>query len=299
MNPPNHDRPMLGIMLMILGMMVIPLLDIFAKMLAAQYPVLQITWGRFIFNVIWLIPILIWRKEKWWVMPKHPWIQIFRGLCLLSSTFFFFLSIKTNPIPNSLALLFVSPLIVTLLSPYILGEKFGLKRLLATLFGFVGVLIVLQPNSDEFQPTLLYALIAGLSYALYILVTRKVSTSSSPLMTLFYTAVVGTVAITPWVPMIWVPADSEAIMLFAAIGLIAATGHFLVILSCQYAPASLVAPFNYTEIIVATMLSYLFFDYLPNAIVWLGIAIICASGIYISLREVKQQRRNKPAALRR
>ena len=290
---------MLGILLMILGMIVIPLLDVFAKILAAQYPVLQVTWGRFVFNVIWLIPFIIWQKEKWWAMPKHPWIQIFRGLCLLSSTFFFFLSIKTNPIPNALALLFVSPLIVTLLSPFILGEKFGLKRLLATLFGFIGVLIVLQPNSDQFQPSLLFALIAGLSYALYILVTRKISTSSSPLMTLFYTAVVGTVAITPWVPMIWVPPDSEAVLLFAAIGLIAATGHFLVILSCRYAPASLVSPFNYTEIIVATMLSYLFFDYLPNAIVWLGIAIICVSGIYISLREIKQQRRNKPAAIRR
>jgi drug/metabolite transporter (DMT)-like permease len=299
MNQPNQDHPMLGIGLMIIGMMVIPIMDILAKMLAAQFPVLQIVWGRFIFNVVWLIPFLIWRKEKWWVVPKHPWIQIFRGLCLLSSTFFFFLCIKSNPIPNALALLFVSPLIVTLLSPFVLGETFGLRRLLATLFGFIGVLIVLQPNSDEFQPSLLFGLIAGLSYALYILVTRKVSTTSSPLMTLFYTALVGTVAITPWIPLVWVPIDSEALLLFAAIGLIAATGHFLVILSCQYAPASLVAPFNYTEIIVATMLSYLFFDYLPNAVAWLGIAIICVSGIYISLREISQRRRNRPAALRR
>jgi drug/metabolite transporter (DMT)-like permease len=298
MNQPNHDRPILGILLMIMGMMIIPLMDIFAKMLATQYPVLQITWGRFIFNAIWLIPFLIWQKEKWWATPKHPWIHVFRGLCLLSSTFFFFLSIKTNPIPNALALLFISPLIVTILSPFILGEKFRIRRLLATLFGFFGVLIVLQPNSDEFQPSLLYAVIAGLSYALYIVVTRKVSTSSSPLMTLFYTAVVGTVAITPWVPMIWVPVDNESILLFAAIGLIAATGHFLVILSCQYAPVSLVAPFNYTEIIVATILSYLFFDYLPNTIVWLGISIICLSGLYISFREIIHQRLNKPAALR-
>jgi drug/metabolite transporter (DMT)-like permease len=118
-------------------------------------------------------------------------------------------------------------------------------------------------------------------------------------MTLFYTAVVGTVAITPWVPMICVPIDNQAILLFDAIGLIAATGHFLVILSCRYAPAYLVAPFNYTLIIVATILSYLFCDYLPNAIVWLGIAIICVSGIYISVREIKQQRLNKPAALKR
>jgi drug/metabolite transporter (DMT)-like permease len=298
MNQPNQDHPMLGIGLMIIGMMVIPMMDILAKILAAQFPVLQIVWGRFIFNVVWLIPFLIWRKEKWWAVPKHPWIQIFRGLCLLSSTFFFFLCIKSNPIPNALALLFVSPLIVTLLSPFVLGETFGLRRLLATLFGFIGVLIVLQPNSNEFQPSLLYALIAGLSYALYILVTRKVSTTSSPLMTLFYTAVVGTVAISPWIPLVWVPIDGETLLLFAAIGLIAATGHFLVILSCQYAPASLVAPFNYTEIIVATMLSYLFFDYLPNPIVWLGIAIICVSGIYISLREFSQQRR-RPGALKR
>ena len=299
MNQPNHDRPLLGIGLMIMGMMVIPIMDILAKMLTAQYPVLQIAWGRFVFNVIWLIPFLIWRREKWWVVPKHPWIQLFRGLCLLSSTFFFFLCIKSNPIPNALALLFVSPLIVTLLSPFVLGEAFGVRRLLATLFGFFGVLIVLQPNGEEFQPSLLYALIAGLSYALYILVTRKVSTSSSPLMTLMYTAMVGSIAISPWMPLIWVPVDNEAILIFAAIGMIAATGHFLVILSCQYAPASLVAPFNYTEIIIATVLSYLFFDYLPNTVVWLGIAIICASGIYISLREISQRRRSKPAALRR
>jgi drug/metabolite transporter (DMT)-like permease len=299
MNQPNHDRPLLGIGLMIMGMMVIPIMDILAKMLTAQYPVLQIAWGRFVFNVIWLIPFLIWRREKWWVVPKHPWIQLFRGLCLLSSTFFFFLCIKSNPIPNALALLFVSPLIVTLLSPFVLGEAFGVRRLLATLFGFFGVLIVLQPNGEEFQPSLLYALIAGLSYALYILVTRKVSTSSSPLMTLMYTAMVGSIAISPWMPLIWVPVDNEAILIFAAIGMIAATGHFLVILSCQYAPASLVAPFNYTEIIIATVLSYLFFDYLPNTVVWLGIAIICASGIYISLREISQRKRSKPAALRR
>lgn len=299
MSQSNHDRPMLGIGLMLLGMMVIPVMDILAKMLTAQFPVLQIVWGRFIFNVIWLIPFLIWRKEQCWIMPKHPWVQIFRGVCLLSSTFFFFLCIKSNPIPNALALLFISPLIVTLLSPLILGESFGLRRLLATLFGFAGVLIVLQPNSDQFQPSLLYALIAGLSYALYILVTRKVSTSSSPLMTLFYTAVVGSVAITPWIVPVWVPIDSKAILIFAAIGMIAATGHFLVILSCQYAPASLVSPFNYFEIIVATILSYLFFDYLPSVVVWLGIAIICTSGIYISLREISQRRHNNSITSKR
>lgn len=283
----NHDRPMLGIVLMILAMMVIPLLDIFAKQLSEFYHPLQITWGRFVFNVIWVIPLLLWRKEKWWRMPNHPWVQILRGLGLVSATFFFFLAIKYNPIPNALALMFISPLVITLLSPFVLGETVGIRRLMATLVGFVGVIIVLQPTADEFQPTMIFALLSGFSYAMYILVTRKVSTSSSPLMTLFYTALVGAVAMTPALPAVWVMPDVEATIYLAAIGLLAAIGHFLVTLSCRMAPASLVAPFNYAEILAATLLSYLFFDYLPNAIVWLGIVIICGSGVYISLRELK------------
>ena len=281
---------MLGIALMVAGMLVIPALDICAKILAENFHVLEVTWSRFFFNVIWLIPLILWRREKWWRLPRHPWIQIFRGLCLLMATLFFFLCIKTNPIPNALALLFISPLVVTLLSPLVLGEKLGIRRLAATIFGFIGVLIVLRPDSADFQPSLLYALIAGISYAFYILVTRKVSTTSSPLMTLFYTGCVGMLALLPVMPMVWVTPDSSSLILMAGMGLIAAVGHFLVILSCQYAPASLVSPFNYAEIIGATLLSYVFFNYLPDSTAWTGIAIICASGIYISIRELKLQR---------
>lgn len=285
-----HNRPLLGIALMIAGMLVIPALDICAKLLVQDYPVLQVTWSRFLFNLLWLLPILLWRREKGWRLPRHPWTQLLRGLCLLMATIFFFLCIKTNPIPNALALLFISPLIVTLLSPLILGEAFGLKRFIATLVGFSGVIIVLQPTTSAFQPSLLFALAAGVSYAFYILVTRRVSTSSSPLMTLFYTALVGTLALLPWLPAVWVWPDSDALLLMSTMGLIAAAGHYLVILSCQYAAASLVAPFNYAEIIGATLLSYWFFDYFPNQIVWLGVLIICSSGVYISLRELHAQR---------
>jgi drug/metabolite transporter (DMT)-like permease len=286
----NNDRPLLGVSLMIAGMLIIPALDICAKLLSEEFQVLQVTWSRFVFNFLWLVPLLLLRREKWWRLPRHPWIQMFRGLCLLMATLFFFTCIKTNPIPNALAILFISPLIVTLLSPWILGETFGIRRFIATIAGFIGVLVVLQPTGNDFQPSLLYAMLAGLSYAFYILITRKVSTSSSPLMTLFYTALVGTVALLPWMPSVWITPDSEALLIMSAMGLIAASGHFLVILSCQYAPASLVSPFNYAEIIGATLLSYLFFDYFPNHSVWLGILIICGSGIYISMREFKLHR---------
>lgn len=295
---PVPDRPLLGIGLMMLAMLIIPGLDICAKYLSEDFHVLQVTWSRFVFNIVWLIPFLLWRRERVWRLPNHPWIQIVRGLCLLMATLFFFLCIQTNPIPNALALLFTSPLVVTLLSPLILGEAFGIRRLIATIAGFIGVLVVLQPNSSDFQPTLLYALISGISYAFYILTTRKVSTSSSPLMTLLYTAVVGCAVLTPWIISIWITPDSDALILMLAMGLIATAGHYLVILSCQFAPASLVSPFNYTEIIGATILSYLFFNYLPDHLTWLGILIICGSGIYISLREIKLSR-SKPTLRQR
>lgn len=285
------DRPLLGIGLMIIAMLIIPGLDICARFLSEQYHVLQVTWARFAFSLIWIIPCLLWRRERIWRMPKHPWIQIVRGLCLLLATLFFFRSIQTNPIPNALALLFISPLIVTLLSPIILGEAFGVRRFIATIVGFIGVLVVLQPTSEAFQPSLLYALLSGLCYAFYILITRKVSTSSSPLMTLLYTAIVGSVALAPAIIPVWQTPDTNALILMTAMGLIATAGHYFVILACQLAPASIVSPFNYTEIIGATILSYIFFDYLPDYLTWLGIVIICGSGIYISLREIKLSRR--------
>lgn len=285
------DRPLLGIGLMIIAMLIIPGLDICARLLSEQYHVLQVTWSRFAFSLIWIIPCLLWRRERIWRMPKHPWIQIVRGLCLLLATLFFFRSIQTNPIPNALALLFISPLIVTLLSPIILGEAFGIRRFIATIVGFIGVLVVLQPTSEAFQPSLLYALLSGLCYAFYILITRKVSTSSSPLMTLLYTAIVGSVALAPAIIPVWQTPDTNALILMTAMGLIATAGHYFVILACQLAPASIVSPFNYTEIIGATILSYIFFDYLPDYLTWLGIVIICGSGIYISLREIKLSRR--------
>jgi drug/metabolite transporter (DMT)-like permease len=283
------QRPAFGILLMIAGMMIVPGLDICAKLLSENHDVIQVTWSRFAFSLAWLIPAILIRREHWWRFPKHPWTQILRGLCLLGATLFFFIAIQTNPIPNALGLVFISPLVVTLLSPIVLGETFGIRRFIATIVGFLGVLVVLKPESSDFQPSLLFAMLAGFSYALYILITRKVSTSSSPIMTLTYTALVGAMVLTPALPAIWIWPDQNALWIMIIMGFVATSAHFLIILSCHYASASQVAPFNYAEIIGATWLSYLFFDYLADTRTWIGIVIICASGIYIWMRELQQR----------
>ncbi len=281
------EHPLRGIAYMILAMIVIPFLDVFAKQLTEYYSVMQVSWARFLFHLLFLMPLLIVSGQPWRKRPSNLGLQLFRGLMLLGSTAMFFYAIKYNPIPNSLALLFVSPLIVTLLSPLVLSEAFGWRRFIATVVGFMGVMIVLQPSSEQFKPSILLALLSGCCYASYILVTRRLSSDKTPLLTLFYTGLVGVLVLAPLMPFVWVQPDLEAWGLMATMGAVAALGHYLIILACQYAPASVVSPFNYFEIVTATLLSLWVYDYFPALHVWQGVAIIIASGIYISWREMQ------------
>ena len=124
----NLDNKQLlkGIALMIAAMTVVPMLDVIAKILSESYPVMQISWARFAFHTLWLLPLLYWKKLRWWRMPKQPSFHLLRSLMLTLATLFFFTAIKTNPIPNALTLLFVSPLIVAMLAPFVLGERFDI-----------------------------------------------------------------------------------------------------------------------------------------------------------------------------
>ena len=145
-----------GIVLMLGAMSVVPMLDVIAKILSESYPVIQIAWARFAFQTLWLLPLLYWKNLRWWQMPKQPGFHLLRSLMLTLATLFFFTAIKTNPIPNALTLLFVSPLIVAMLAPFVLGERFDIFIGIGVLVGFVGVIIVLQPDTDQFKPCLLY-----------------------------------------------------------------------------------------------------------------------------------------------
>ncbi|MGY8872988.1 MAG: DMT family transporter [Pseudomonadales bacterium] len=286
-----QQRPLLGIGLMVLGMLLVPLLDACAKVLSRDYPVLEITWARFMFHFLWLLPVVHWQRLPWWKIPPMPGTQVVRSLFLTFATLLFFLAIKDNPIPNALALLFISPLVVTLVAPFVLGERFDGRRAGAAVVGFIGVLVVLRPTSDAFQPSVLFALAAGISYACYLMATRKIANRSAPLLTLFYTAIAGLLLLSVMVPAVWVTPDAKGWGLMALMGLFAAAGHYMIIRACEYASASLLSPFNYTEIICATAVSYLLFGYFPDVMVWVGIAIISLSGIYVSMLEYRSSKK--------
>lgn len=284
------QRPIIGIILMIGAMMLVPVLDLFAKLLSSDYTVLQVTWARFFFHCLWLLPLLTWQRLKWWKLPPKPAYQLIRSLLLTATTLLFFLSIRDNPIPNALTLLFVSPLVVAVIAPFFLNESFDWRRGIAVVCGFIGILVVLRPASDAFSFSLVWALLAGIGYAFYIMVTRKLSLSSAPLITLFYTAVGGLVVLTPLVVIFWQTPDLSGWLKMAGMGFFAASGHFMIIKACDYASASQLGPFNYFEIVGATLISYFAFGYWPDRYVFLGVFIIGMSGLYISWREVKLSR---------
>ena len=194
----NYKKnPLIGMGLMILAMVLVPILDLFAKLLTLDYAVLEITWARFVFHGLWLLPLLAWKRIVWWRLPPQPWFQISRSWMLTVTTVAFFFAIKDNPIPTALTLLFISPLVVAVVAPIWLGESFDALRGLAVVCGFVGVLIVLRPTADSFSPSILWGLLSGVTYAFYIMITRKLSASAPPLLTLFYTAIGGVLVLTP------------------------------------------------------------------------------------------------------
>ena len=197
---------------------------------------------------------------------------------------FFLFNINNIPC-QSFNLAFIAPLIVTAFSPFFLGEKVGYKRWLAVIIGFVGSLVVIRPGIVEINLASIAALITGIMYGFYLIITRKLSSSDNPLLTLLLTGVVGAIIISLIMPIVWVQPSLTQWSLMAAVGIFACIGHFFLILSLKYADASKLAPFSYFEIITNIMIGYYFFGDFPDKWTFLGLFIIVSAGIYIFRRE--------------
>jgi len=288
-----HERPLAGIACVALGVSLVPLMDGVAKYLSGDFHVFQVAWGRFAFHIAWLLPFVLWQLRPRDIFARHPGLQLLRGAFLLGATLCYFSAIAWMPIADALALLFISPMICTALSPLVLGEHVGHWRWAAVVTGFIGALVVIRPGMGVFQPAALLALGAGAFHGGYLLATRRLAGQTNPLVTLLFTAMVGLAVLSIAMPVVWRPPAATDWLLMALMGLFAASGHFLIIRGFNQAPASIVAPIGYFEIVVATIVGYLGFGDFPDSWTWAGITIIVASGIVITLRERRQP--NTPA----
>ena len=282
---PPPDRPLLGIGLMLASVALLPVMDGFAKSMTEVFAAAQLVWARFLFQSMLIVPLALATSPRAMLRPSRLPLQVARGVGILFGTFLFFGAIRTMPIADALALLFIAPLIVTALSPLVLGEAVGIRRWSAVLVGFAGALVVLRPGLTVLQPGALLALGAGVSFAGYVLLTRRLSHAAPPLVTLAWTSLVCLSASSLAMPMVWVTPEPVQLAKMAAMGIIGAGGHYLMIRAFEKAPAALIAPFGYAEIATATIVGYYWFGDFPDGWTWVGIAILVASGIYISLRE--------------
>jgi len=276
---------MKAIILNLSAWIMLPIMDGFAKYLSSTLPVLQITWSRYFFTVVIVLPVMLifFRKNFKWT--EEPKLQLIRGLLLFCANILFFYSISVISLTKALTLAFIAPLIVTILSPILLNEKVGFRRWAAVIVGFIGSLIVLRPGFVEVNLASIAALGTGVLYGFYLIVTRKLHNSDHPLLTLLLTGVVGAIIGSIIVPTVWVqPTITEWYMMFA-IGFFASIGHLFLILSLRYADASKLAPFGYFEILTNIIIGYYFFYNFPDNWTFLGLFIIISSGVYIFRRE--------------
>jgi len=269
----------------LLAWVMLPVMDGFAKYLSTDLPVLEITWARYFFTVAFTLPTMFFFYNKLLVWTDKPKLQFLRGIILLFANVCFFYAISVISLAKALTLAFIAPLIVTAFSPILLGEKVGVRRWTAVIIGFIGSLVVIRPGFVELNLASFAALGTGVMYGFYLIITRKLSTSDNPLLTLLLTGLVGMVIISCAMPFVWVKPSPNQWLMMAGIGAFACIGHLFLILSLKYADASKLAPFSYFEIITNIFIGYYFFSNFPDNWTFLGLFIIVLSGIYISIRE--------------
>ncbi|NIR30253.1 MAG: DMT family transporter, partial [Gammaproteobacteria bacterium] len=168
----GRDRPVAAVLFVLAAAVVIPVMDGVAKSLSARYPVTQVVWARYFFHALLLFPVVLVRYGRRSLWPHRPLLQFSRGALLLVSTGFFFAAIARMPLADALALVFISPLVVTALSPFVLGEHVGARRWTAVVVGFIGACIIIRPGFTVVQWASLFALGAGTGFACYVLATR-------------------------------------------------------------------------------------------------------------------------------
>ena len=306
MPSPQQDlNPLKGMALMAGSMAVLPLMDAIAKYMATfegMSPA-QVTFYRFFFQLVATLPLLVTVAGAGAFRAKRPYANLLRGALHGAASLLFFVAVKYMPLADVFAIYFVEPFILTALSAAFLGDRVGWRRWLAILVGFGGAMIVIQPSFAIFGWTSLLPVACAFLYALYMFLNRAIGDADSPLTMQTVSGVGGTLFMAgailvghgagaaDFVPSL--PGSLLGFGLLFTLGAISGLGHLVVVRAFRMAPLSLLAPFQYFEIISATVLGYAIFGDFPTASKWLGIAIIVASGLFIIWRE--RARRRVPA----
>ncbi|MDR3376653.1 MAG: DMT family transporter [Ancalomicrobiaceae bacterium] len=283
---------LIGIGFMCLAVMCFAALDSTAKWLSHSLPVLEVAFLRYLGAFV-LIAVVMnpWRAPQAWRSDKL-WLQTLRSLSLLGSTVGNFMALRTMQLADVMAINFAVPFLVAILAGPLLGERVYARQWIAIAFGFAGVLVVTRPGSAPIDAGLLWALGGMLCNAYYAVSTRQLSNVDSASSMLLISAGLATVLLAPTLPAIWVwPTTNMQWIAMGIMGIFATISHFFVIRAYTLAPAPVVAPFSYSQMIWTSLLGYIIFADVPGIYTLIGAAIVVASGLYLLVAETRQGRR--------
>jgi drug/metabolite transporter (DMT)-like permease len=278
-----------GIFWMCSSMLLFVCMDGLTKHLIRTYPVAEVIWVRFVFHLVFMLPLMA-RRLPVLAKTRSLGLQMLRGAMVNLSNVAIIIALQYLPLTEVSVLGSVSPLIVTALSVPLLGEKVGLRRWVGVTIGFVGVVLVVRPGGDLIHWAAIFPLLGSISYAINQIATRRLGRIDHPLTTVFYTALFGVACTSVAVPFLWVAPDMTGWLLMAGVGLLSLGGHILTVRAFQVAPAAVVAPFNYSALVWATVVGYVAFGDLPDGWTMVGATVIVASGLYVLDRQRKKNR---------
>ena len=282
----SASNRLVGIGLISATYLLFTLLDGSAKWLVQSVPVLVVVWLRFLTHTLIASALLFPMRGLALVRTRHLRWHLARGLMFCAMTGMNFWALQTLQLTVTASIFFMVPILVALLSAPLLGEKLDAKRWAAILVGFAGVLVIVRPGSEAFHPAMLLSLANAVLYAFFNMMTRKLAAYDPPETIQFLPAVVATVVLAPFALAAWEsPHGWFEWLLLCLMGVFGGTGHYLLAMAHRYAPASTLAPFLYQQILYMAIFGYLVFGSVPDTAVWIGAAIVIASGLYLFSRE--------------
>ncbi|WP_209599570.1 DMT family transporter [Ruegeria sp. HKCCSA071] len=290
----TQDRPVFGIFLMLGFCVLAPLGDAMAKLLGETTPLGLLVMVRFAVQAVILIPLVAVTGRPWRMRGRILRLTLLRTLLHIIGISAMFSALQFLPLADAVAIAFVMPFIMLLLGKYVLEEEVGSRRLAACVVGFIGTLLVIQPSFAEVGAPALLPLIVAVVFAMFMLVTRQVAKESDPVSLQAVSGVFATILLAPLLligtqmniqELSMTLPSSDLNWLLIAIGVLGTVAHLLMTWSLRYAPSATLAPMQYLEIPVATLIGWVIFNDLPDGLAAAGIVITIAAGLYVILRE--------------
>lgn len=280
--PPTASNTLKGIGAMVLGMAFLIGSDATSKLLVERHPIGQLICLRQLASLLFLVPYVWYVGGLASLRPVNASGQVLRGLIFLASSLLIVLSLSLLPLPTVTAITFTGPIMIALMSAPMLRERVSGALWLATLFGFIGVLIILQPGTDAFSWALLAPVGAAFASSIRDMMARILARTDTSISILFWSSLVLAAGSAFSAPFGWTAVDMTSGLLVLLAGAVNFCAHFLLIESYRLARAAVVAPFKYTSLLWSALLGYLIWGDFPSGWIWIGSAVLVVSGLWIA-----------------